>query len=74
MRTVQHAEHMLRNSLGLHQHWAYQTQCQNRCSNRPYRDAQNKGGLERQDLPCTYLAHHEPKSIDIMIINIQESM
>ncbi len=37
---------------------------------RPYRDAQRQAALERQDLSCTYLAHHELESVLIFIIII----
>ena len=33
---------------------------------KPYRDAQNRL-LKREDLSCTYLAHHEPESIITVI-------
>ena len=29
----------------------------------------NVDTLERQDLPCSYLAHHEPESVIVVIIN-----
>ena len=41
--------------------------CQTRRITRPYRDAQDRLLLERQDLSCTYLAHHELESVKIII-------
>ena len=43
--------------------------CQTRRIGRPYQDAQDRL-LERQDLSCTYLAHHELESVIIIIIII----
>jgi len=37
--------------------------CQNCRINRPYRDAQDRLALERQELSGTYLAHHELESV-----------
>ncbi len=35
---------------------------------RPYRDAQ--AALERQDLSCTYLAHHELESVKLSLLSL----
>ena len=40
--------------------------CQNCCINRPYSTRQ--AALERQDLSCTYLAHHELESLIFFFI------
>ena len=42
--------------------------------NRTYREAPGQTALERQDLPCTYLAHHEPESVFVSITNQQCSL
>jgi hypothetical protein len=42
--------------------------CQHRQWLRPHGDAYDRLLLERQDLPCTYLAPHEPESIGVIIV------
>ncbi len=45
--------------------------CQNCRIGKPNRDAQDRlHWMERQDLSCTYLAHHELESVCISIIVI----
>ena len=43
--------------------------CQLRRINKPHKDlASQQIALEEQDLPLTYLAHHELESINIIIV------
>ena len=44
--------------------------CQNCRISRPYRGYTRQAALERQDLSCMYLAHHELESVIMIVIII----